>query len=81
MLIDIWYYFFNGLTCISFLFKIETGSEEDELEDSDSERDDMPNLSKITEMRFVPSDPNRCIHLPLFFVLKFFSHSLNVYSF
>lgn len=39
--------------------QIETGSEEDELEDSDSESDDMPNLSKITEMRLVPSDPNR----------------------
>ncbi|KAH6761254.1 nucleotide-sensitive chloride conductance regulator family protein [Perilla frutescens var. hirtella] len=37
--------------------QIETGLEEDELEESDSESDDMPNLSKITEMRLVPSDP------------------------
>ncbi|KAI3458269.1 hypothetical protein Pfo_014932 [Paulownia fortunei] len=37
--------------------QIETGAEEDELEDSDSESDDALNLSKITEMRLVPSDP------------------------
>ncbi|KAL0299407.1 UNVERIFIED_CONTAM: Chloride conductance regulatory protein ICln [Sesamum radiatum] len=39
--------------------QIETGAEELESEDSDSESDDMLNLSKITEMRLVPSDPNQ----------------------
>ncbi|XP_057798392.1 chloride conductance regulatory protein ICln isoform X2 [Salvia miltiorrhiza] len=39
--------------------QIENGAEEDELEDSESESDDTLNLSKITEMRFVPSDPNQ----------------------
>lgn len=43
------------------IFKIENGAEEDESEDSESETDDTLNLSKITEMRFVPSDPNQCI--------------------
>lgn len=46
---------------IGFLFKIETGAEEDESDDSGSESDDTLNLSKITEMRLVPSDPNQCI--------------------
>lgn len=46
--------------CIYFLFKIETGAEELESEDSDSESDNILNLSKITEMRLVPSDPNQC---------------------
>ncbi|KAG6391909.1 hypothetical protein SASPL_149673 [Salvia splendens] len=40
--------------------QIENGAEEDESEDSESETDDTLNLSKITEMRFVPSDPNQC---------------------
>ncbi|KAL0317676.1 UNVERIFIED_CONTAM: Chloride conductance regulatory protein ICln [Sesamum angustifolium] len=41
------------------LLLIETGAEELESEDSDSESDDILNLSKITEMRLVPSDPNQ----------------------
>lgn len=39
--------------------QIETGAEVDESEDSDSENDGASNLSKITEMRLVPSDPNQ----------------------
>ncbi|KAL8539620.1 hypothetical protein ACS0TY_001287 [Phlomoides rotata] len=40
--------------------QIETGAEEDESEDPGSESDDDTlNLSKITEMRLVPSDPNQ----------------------
>ncbi|GFP88289.1 chloride conductance regulatory protein icln [Phtheirospermum japonicum] len=39
--------------------QIETGAEEDEMEDSDSETDDTLDLSKITEMRLVPSDPDQ----------------------
>ncbi|PIN01505.1 Chloride ion current inducer protein [Handroanthus impetiginosus] len=39
--------------------QIETGADEEEVEDSDSESDDRLNLSKITEMRLVPSDPNQ----------------------
>ncbi|KAL0304154.1 UNVERIFIED_CONTAM: Chloride conductance regulatory protein ICln [Sesamum radiatum] len=39
--------------------QIENGAEELESEDSDSESDDRLNLSKITEMRLVPSDPNQ----------------------
>ncbi|KAL1542475.1 chloride conductance regulatory protein ICln-like isoform X1 [Salvia divinorum] len=39
--------------------QIENGAEEDESEDSDSESDDTMNLSKITEMRLVPSDPKQ----------------------
>ncbi|XP_011076312.1 chloride conductance regulatory protein ICln isoform X1 [Sesamum indicum] len=39
--------------------QIETGAEELESEDSDSESDNILNLSKITEMRLVPSDPNQ----------------------
>ncbi|XP_051142452.1 chloride conductance regulatory protein ICln isoform X2 [Andrographis paniculata] len=36
-----------------------SGNEEDELEDSDSENDDALTLSKVTEIRLVPSDPNQ----------------------
>ncbi|PON56232.1 ICln [Parasponia andersonii] len=39
--------------------QIETGSDEDESEDSDSETNGVVDLSKITEMRLVPSDPNQ----------------------
>ncbi|XP_042011921.1 chloride conductance regulatory protein ICln-like isoform X3 [Salvia splendens] len=39
--------------------QIENGTEDDESEDSDSESDDTLNLSKITEMRLVPSDPKQ----------------------
>ncbi|CAA0809560.1 Chloride conductance regulatory protein ICln [Striga hermonthica] len=39
--------------------QIETGAEEDEMEDSDSESDDTLDLQKITEMRLVPADPNQ----------------------
>ncbi|GER48019.1 nucleotide-sensitive chloride conductance regulator family protein [Striga asiatica] len=39
--------------------QIETGAEEDEMEDSGSENDDAVDISKITEIRLVPSDPNQ----------------------
>ncbi|CAA0836718.1 Chloride conductance regulatory protein ICln [Striga hermonthica] len=39
--------------------QIDTGAEEDEMEDSGSESDDAVDISKITEMRLVPSDPNQ----------------------
>ncbi|PON89452.1 ICln [Trema orientale] len=39
--------------------QIETGSDEDESEDSDSETNGVVDLSKITEMRLVPSDPSQ----------------------
>lgn len=49
---------------ISFfvVLKIETGAEENESEESDSESDDTFNLSTISEMRLVPSDPNQCTY-------------------
>ncbi|KAL6530219.1 hypothetical protein OROHE_014572 [Orobanche hederae] len=47
--------------------QIETGAEEDEMEDSNSEADDTLDLSKITEMRLVPSDPNQLDALFKFF--------------
>lgn len=43
-----------------FFFKIETEGGEDEFEGSDTESDGAVELSKITEMRLVPSDPNQC---------------------
>ncbi|KAL7107290.1 hypothetical protein ACP275_06G045000 [Erythranthe tilingii] len=39
--------------------QIETEAEEDESEESDSESDSTLNLSKITEMRLIPSDPDQ----------------------
>lgn len=39
--------------------QIETGSDNDESEGSDSESDDVLELSKIKEMRLLPSDPNQ----------------------
>ncbi|XP_073125653.1 chloride conductance regulatory protein ICln isoform X2 [Henckelia pumila] len=39
--------------------QIETGAEDDEMDNSDSESNDDLDLSKITEMRLVPSDPNQ----------------------
>ncbi|KAL3837910.1 hypothetical protein ACJIZ3_022501 [Penstemon smallii] len=39
--------------------QIETGADDDEMEDSDSESNEILNLSKINEMRLVPSDPNQ----------------------
>ncbi|XP_073310775.1 chloride conductance regulatory protein ICln-like [Primulina huaijiensis] len=39
--------------------QIETGAEDDEMDDSDSETNEILDLSKITEMRLVPSDPNQ----------------------
>lgn len=38
--------------------QIETEADEDESEDSDSESHETQDLSRITEMRLVPSDPN-----------------------
>jgi hypothetical protein len=51
---------------ILFYFKIETGEDEDESEGSDSECSDALDLSKVTEMRLVPSDPSQCISALLF---------------
>ncbi|KAK4480595.1 hypothetical protein RD792_013673 [Penstemon davidsonii] len=42
-------------------FFIETGADDDESENSDSESNEILNLSKITEMRLVPSDPNQYV--------------------
>ncbi|CAI9100769.1 OLC1v1037936C1 [Oldenlandia corymbosa var. corymbosa] len=39
--------------------KIETGVEDDESESSDSENNETLDLSKITEMRLVPADPDQ----------------------
>ncbi|XP_076940961.1 chloride conductance regulatory protein ICln-like isoform X2 [Bidens hawaiensis] len=39
--------------------QIDTGDEEDESESCDSEASDTLDLSKITEMRLVPSDPTK----------------------
>ncbi|XP_024963506.1 chloride conductance regulatory protein ICln isoform X4 [Cynara cardunculus var. scolymus] len=39
--------------------QIDTGDEDDESESSDSESNGTLDLSKITEMRLVPSDPNQ----------------------
>lgn len=53
--------YFGALTnVLSFPSKIETGNEDDELDESDSESDETLNLAIITEMRLVPSDPNQC---------------------
>lgn len=49
-----------------FCLKIETEADEDESEGSDSESSDALDLSKITEMRLVPSNPSQC-SLPSFF--------------
>jgi hypothetical protein len=51
-----------------FCLKIETEADEDESEGSDSESSDALDLSKITEMRLVPSNPSQC-SLPSFFPL------------
>lgn len=81
-MIDSWYLisFFDGLTmsCIYFIFKIENGDEENELDDSDSENDGTLNLSKITEMRLVPSDPNQCMHSPFFLCYQYFGPSIHI---
>lgn len=45
----------------SFFMKIETGDDEDELDSSDSESTETLDLSKIKEMRLVPSDTNQCM--------------------
>ncbi|XP_073043694.1 chloride conductance regulatory protein ICln-like isoform X1 [Primulina eburnea] len=39
--------------------QIESGAEDDEMDDSDSDSNNNLDLSKITEMRLVPSDPNQ----------------------
>lgn len=41
--------------------KIETEEDDDESDDSDSECNDTLDLSKIREMRLIPSDPSLCI--------------------
>lgn len=47
-----------------FFLKIDVG-EDEESEGSDSECNENLELSKITEMRLVPSDPNQCILHPM----------------
>lgn len=49
------------------LIKIETGAEDDEMDDSDSLSNEILDLSKITEMRLVPSDPNQGMFCRSFF--------------
>lgn len=40
--------------------KIDNGDEGDDTESCDSESSETLDLSKITEMRLVPSDPAQC---------------------
>lgn len=47
------------MVCISCL-KIETGEDDADSEGSDSECDGTLDLSKVTEMRLIPSDPSQC---------------------
>lgn len=42
--------------------KIETGDDEDESDDSDVECDETFDISKVKEMRLVPSDPSQCMY-------------------
>lgn len=82
----IWYsiFYFPSL-------KIDTGAEDEESEGSDSECNDTLDLSKINEMRLVPSDPNQCIVLayiciiyPLYhlfgYIFIFYCWKLNSFS-
>lgn len=43
------------------VFKIDTGVEDDESDGVDSDCAEVLDLSKISEMRLVPSDPNQCM--------------------
>ncbi|CAH9139738.1 unnamed protein product [Cuscuta epithymum] len=47
--------------------QIDIGDEDDDLEGTDSEHNETLDLSKITEMRLVPSDPNQVEELFQFF--------------
>jgi hypothetical protein len=60
-LISAWWFWL-----LLFCLKIETGEDGNESEDSDSESSDALDLSKVTEMRLVPSDPGQCINALLF---------------
>ena len=55
-------------TCLINIFcpKIETGADEDESEDSDSECNEVLDLSKVTEMRLIPSDASHCAYILAF---------------
>ena len=56
-------YFFGNMEFIVYVscLKIDTGEDEADSEGSDSECDGTLDLSKITEMRLVPSDPSQCM--------------------
>ncbi|CAN1180538.1 Chloride conductance regulatory protein ICln [Linum perenne] len=43
--------------------QIETGADEDDSDGSDSESTETLDLSKVTEMRLIPSDPSQLDHL------------------
>lgn len=45
---------------MGFFLKIETEADGDESDNSDSECNDTLDLSRIREMRFIPSDPSQC---------------------
>lgn len=49
-----------------FCFKIEIEDDGDESDGSDSESNEVLDLSKVTEMRLVPSDPSQCIYKSFF---------------
>ena len=50
------------------LLKIDTGDENDESERHDSESNEGFHLSKITEMRLMPSAPTQCtLRIPFIF--------------
>lgn len=53
-------FLFIDFSFICSFLKIDVG-EDEESEGSDSECNENLELSKITEMRLVPSDPNQCI--------------------
>jgi hypothetical protein len=59
--------------------KIETEADEDESEGSDSEGSDALDLSKITEMRLVPSNPSQC-SLQSFFPFFLISFSFLIFN-
>lgn len=44
---------------VALFMKIDNGVEDDESEGSSDEGDESSDLSRITELRLVPSDPNQ----------------------
>ncbi|KAH1097067.1 hypothetical protein J1N35_013988 [Gossypium stocksii] len=55
--------------CIYTQIETEADEVEDESEDSDSECSEVLDLSKIREMRFIPSDANQCVLIQYFLLL------------